>query len=159
MHLRPLVSRFRLLPVAMCCLATLPALTSAREMRTIYLPGAGKAIEKAFLVNASEHLQIEFPQRNLSPAVELPPGDLQLVVLPELPAKGQSIPKEAPVIRIPESWERCIVVFLGNPENPVIPVRAIPLHFGGEDFALGNTLYTTSRLPRWEECLVSKRSS
>lgn len=112
----------------------------AREISTIYLPGAGGAIPKAYLLGAPKAIEVELPQRNLSPTVKIPNGDLTLAALSSLPAEDGKIPGGAPRVSIPESWNRCILVFLGDPRNTVFPVRIIPINASQANFPKGNTL-------------------
>jgi hypothetical protein len=113
---------------------------AAREVRAIYLAGPGQALSKAHIVGENVDLELDLPQRNLSPPVDIPRGDLQLVALPEPLPAGAEIPAGAPKILIPASWQRCILIFLGDPRNSVFPARIIPVNGAGENFPLGSTL-------------------
>ena len=139
MKIQSFTSIVRLLPALILSLAALTSPVSAREMRTIYLPGSGGPLSKVHLIGAKVHLELELPQRNLSSAVEIPKGDLQLVALSKPPASPEDIPQGAPQILIPESWQRCILIFLGDPGNPVFPARIIPVNAGGVGFPKGTT--------------------
>ena len=112
---------------------------TARQVRAVYFSGPGGALSTAHIVGESVELELELPQRNLSPAVDIPSGDLQLVALPEPLAADAEIPEGAPQIRIPASWQRCILIFLGDPDNPVFPARVIPVNGAGEGFSKGST--------------------
>lgn len=124
--------------LAVLLLVVTPQL-AAREVRTIYLPGAGAPQAKAYLLAAETTLEVELPQRNLSPGIKLPNGDLTLVALPSPPVEGGEIPRGAPQCTIPESWQRCILIFLGDPNNPVFPVRIIPVNASEMHFPTGST--------------------
>jgi len=128
-----------------CIAASAIALVSAgssegREIRAIYIPGPGEPIEKAFLVNPGNSIEIGLPQRNLSDEVRLPNGDLVMAVLPAPPAEGAEIPAGAPMVRIPEAWKRCLLIFLGDPKNKVFPMRVLPVNASAADFPKGKTL-------------------
>lgn len=139
MKIQSFTSIVRLLPALILSLAALTSPVSAREVRTIYLPGSGGPLSKVHLIGAKVHLELELPPRNLSSAVEIPKGDLQLVALSKPPASPEDIPQGAPQILIPESWQRCILIFLGDPGNPVFPARIIPVNAGGVGFPKGTT--------------------
>ena len=139
MNIHPYTSIARLLPALILSLAALMSPVSAREVRTIYLPGSGEPLSKAHLIGAKVNLEIELPQRNLSSAVEIPKGDLRLVALSMPPESLEAIPQGAPQVRIPESWQRCILIFLGDSDNPVFPARIIPVNAGGVEFPKGTT--------------------
>lgn len=121
-------------------LASAVPLFAAREVRAIYLPGAGGALSKAYLVGSAGSVEVSLPQRNLSPEVNIPDGDLLFAVLPELPAEGQELPKGTPLVRIPAEWQRCMLIFLGDPTNKVFPARVIPINASVDDFPKGSTL-------------------
>jgi len=112
----------------------------ARELTAIYLPGTAGTIPKAHLIGASGVLEVELPQRNLSPTVKLPKGDLLLAALASPPPVGEKVPAGAPRVSIPASWERCILVFLGDEQNTVFPVKIIPVNASQMNFPKGNTL-------------------
>ena len=140
----PLLPRLFFPPfLRMACLlgfvAAAPAL-SAREVLAIYLPGGGESIPKAHLVGAGASVEVELPQRNLSRPVELPGGDLVLAALAAPPSEGEKLPAEAPRVKIPSTWNRCILVFLGDPSNKVLPVRIIPVNANSMEFPKGHTL-------------------
>ena len=140
MSLPSLIASSRLL-LAGCLLLLLVSATrlSAREVRTIYLPGKGASLAKAYLVGAKTALEVELPQRNLSPEVKLPNGDLTLIALPSAPVEGTPIPAGAPRCAIPEAWQRCILIFLCDPKNTVFPVRIIPVDASSANFPKGST--------------------
>jgi hypothetical protein len=147
MNLPPILTFPRLL-LAGCLLLSLvaaPRLT-AREVRTIYLAGTGSQLYKAYLLGAKTALEVELPQRNLSPEAKLPNGDLTLIALPSAPVEGTPIPEGAPRCTIPESWQRCILIFLGDPKNTVFPVRIIPVDASSVNFPKGSTrIYNLSK--------------
>ena len=126
----------------MSCLMGLFATASsdAREIRTIYLPGAGKALKKAYLANQKTAIEIKFPQRNLSPPVDIPEGELVFAVLPEPPVDDEKISPTAPRVKIPRSWKHCLIIFLSDPSNKVFPVKAIPVNADNENLPKGKTL-------------------
>lgn len=155
-NILPLAQIFR----AVCLIALLSAVSSqGREVRTIYMPGSGAAIATAYLVNLETTVQIEFPQRNLSPEVKIPEGDLVMAVLAAPLDAGAKIPAEAPLVSVPAAWERCIFIFLGDPGNKVFPVRVIPVDSSAAYFPKGNTLIynlsKTTLIAKFGEKLVT----
>ncbi len=147
MSIPPILAFSRLL-LAACLLLPLVATPrlSARDVRTIYLPGTGASLAKAYLMAQETALEVELPQRNLSPEVKLPNGDLTLIALPSAPVAGTPIPEGAPRCTIPASWQRCILIFLGDPKNTVFPVRIIPVDASTANFPKGSTrIYNLSK--------------
>lgn len=122
----------------------LPA--EARKVRAIFIQPPGQVPEKAVLYSGKEFVEIELPQRNLSPEVNLPDGELVLAVLPDRPAQGSPVPADAPKVKIPEAWKRCVLLFFHDPSNPRFPARIIPVNASTADFPKGHTrIYNVSR--------------
>lgn len=127
--------------LAAVCLAafTLPA-AAARKARAIFIQPPEPVAEKATLFTGTVYAEIELPQRNLSPEVDLPDGDLTLVVLPGKLAPDAKVPEGAPKFIIPAAWSRCILLFFPDPSNKVFPARVIPVNASTENFPNGDTL-------------------
>lgn len=113
---------------------------AARKVRAIFISPGSPALEKAVLFTGVQSVEIELPQRNLSPEVSLPDGDLLVAILPTPPAAGDDLPAAAPKIKIPAAWERCILLFFHDPTNPVFPARVIPVNASTADFPKGHSL-------------------
>lgn len=135
----PTVAILRWLSSCIVLLAITSTPGTSREVRAIYFSGYGGSLTSVYIVGAGVEAEMELPQRNLSPAVEIPKGELSLVALPKPPASLEEIPQGAPRIRIPESWQHCILIFISDPNNPVFPARVIPINGGGKDFPKGST--------------------
>jgi hypothetical protein len=118
---------------------TLPS-SAARKVRAIFISPGTPALEKATLFTGTQSVEVELPQRNLSPEVSLPDGDLLVAILPAPPATGEDLPAAAPKIKIPAAWERCILLFFPDPTNPVFPARVIPVNASTADFPKGHSL-------------------
>lgn len=109
-------------------------------MRAVFIQPANLEHSKAFLVAGDKAVEIELPQRNFSPEVELPDGALQVSILSNLPPAGTPVPAEAPQFTLPESWSRCLLLFFPDPSNSVFPAKVIPVNASTADFPKGHTL-------------------
>lgn len=136
------MKRLRGIPLTVCCVllaAALPA-SAARKLRAIFVqPGPG-APEKALLYDGKNQIEIELPQRNFSPEVNAPDGDLVLACLTGTPASGQPVPSGAPQVKIPKEWKRCLLLFFPDPGNRLFPARVIALNASEADFKMGHSL-------------------
>ncbi len=135
----PFTMSFHPILAASLLILAVGSILHAREARAIYLPCSGGPLPEAHLVGAGVSTRIDLPQRNLSAEVVLADGDLVLAALASPPANLEEIPKGAPLVRIPASWERCFLIFLGDPTNEVFPVRVIPVNAGVLNFPQGST--------------------
>ena len=136
----PIASLRLLLTACLTLLVVGSSGLQGREIRTIYLPGGCDLIPKAYLVGKETSIKVELPTRNLSSPVSLPKGDLILAALPSPPTEEGEIPRGAPQVKIPESWTRCILIFLGDRGNSVFPVRVMVVNASNEHFPVGSTI-------------------
>lgn len=113
---------------------------ATRSVRAIFLGRPDGALEKVFLQDASHVFEINLPGRNLSPEVSLPGGDLALAVLTDPLAPGSEVPSGTPVVKIPETWSRCILLFLPDPEAKPLSMRVIAINASQPKFPLGSTV-------------------
>jgi hypothetical protein len=119
-------------------LAVVPAV-AACKVKAIFVQPPDAVPEKAVLVVGQKFLDIELPQRNFSPVVELPAGELVVGVLASKPAAAE-LPPGAPSFKIPETWTDCILLFFHDPTNKLFPAKVIPVNASGANFPLGHTL-------------------
>lgn len=140
-----LKSRLHFLAATVGLFLTVVPATAACKVKAIFVQPPDGVPETAVLVVGKKFLEIELPQRNLSPEVELPAGDLLVGVLATKPEKPE-MPPEAPSFKIPEAWTNCILLFLYDPKNPVFPAKIIPVNASSADFPLGHTvIFNVSR--------------
>lgn len=123
-----------------CMLALSQPSAADRKVRAIFITSDEAVLEKAMLFTGTQYTEIELPHRNFSPAVDLPDGDLLVAILPKALAAGEVVPADAPKIKIPAAWERCILLFFPAPANKVFPARVIPVNASTADFPKGYTL-------------------
>ncbi len=128
----------KLIPLVLA-LCSLPA-AAGRIALTIFLDSPAGATESAVLFSEKGLVDITLPKRNLSQEFDLPGGDLLLAALPSRLKEGEPLPKGAPTVLIPESWNRCILLFFPDPSNDTFPVRIIPVNASQAVFPLGKTL-------------------
>jgi hypothetical protein len=133
------VSRFVLTAALLVGVFSLPA-SAARKARAMFIQPAGEALEKAILFTGKAYVEVELPQRNFSPEVDLPDGELVLAVLRKPLDAGQEVPADAPQVKIPEAWSRCLLLFFPDPSNKFFPARVIPVNASAADFPKGHTL-------------------
>jgi hypothetical protein len=139
--LTPFITRNTRMLLLACGLLSLALPCHAdRKVRAIFIQPPGGSPEKAVLFSPAKSDEIELPTRNLSPEIPLPGGDLTLAVLTKAPAAGEKVNPEAPVVKIPEAWDRCILLFFPDPQNKAFPAKVIPVNASDAGFALGQTL-------------------
>ncbi len=135
----PSISRQPLLAATACLFLALVPATAACKVKAIFVQPPDDVPEKAVLVVGKKFLEIELPQRNFSPEVELPAGDMLVGVLTTRPEKPE-MPLGAPNFKIPETWTDCILLFFPDPTNKVFPAKIIPVNASAANFPLGHTV-------------------
>ena len=133
------ISRQPLLVATACLFLALVPATAACKVKAIFVQPPDDVPEKAILVVGKKFLEIELPQRNFSPEVELPAGEMLVGVLTTRPEKPE-IPPGAPNFKIPETWTDCILLFFPDPTNKVFPAKIIPVNTSAANFPLGHTV-------------------
>ncbi len=133
----PLPSRILAL-ATIFVLAVVPA-AAVCKVKAIFVQPPDAVPEKAVLVVGKKFLDIELPQRNFSPVVELPVGELAIGVLAGKPAAAE-LPAGAPSFKIPETWTHSILLFFHDPTNKLFPAKVIPVNASDDNFPLGHTL-------------------
>lgn len=133
------ISRQPLLVATACLFLALVPATAACKVKAIFVQPPDDVPEKAILVVGKKFLEIELPQRNFSPEVELPADEMLVGVLTTRPEKPE-IPPGAPNFKIPETWTDCILLFFPDPTNKVFPAKIIPVNTSAANFPLGHTV-------------------
>lgn len=131
-------SRLHILTIAILTL-TIPIL-SARTVKTIFIQAPSNAPREVYLHTGKESLEAPLPRRNLSDEIKLPKGELILTILNKPLEKDQEIPKDAQQIKIPETWKKCILVFVPNKNGKNFPAKAKAINGASESFSMGSSL-------------------
>lgn len=116
-------------------------ISSAREIRTIFIGQGQEKLEQAVLFTGKENIEVKLPGRNFSPEIEIPKGALTLAILPRPLAEGEEVPKAAQKINIREQWSRVILLFLPDPTNKFFPARVIPVNASSDKLPVGHSLF------------------
>ncbi len=125
--------------VVACLALPVTPVAAACKVKAIFVQPQDEVPEKAVLVVGQKFVDVELPQRNFSPAVELPGGAPVVGVLSTRPAQPE-MPAGAPQFTIPETWTDCILLFFHDPSNKVFPAKIIPVNASSAEFPLGHTV-------------------
>ena len=111
-----------------------------RIAKAVFIEAPQDAPEKVYFAAPNQPgIEVALPTRNFSPDIELPAGNLTYAVLPRPLAEGEAIPKGAPLVKIPEAWSRCYLLFLFHSENKFLPIKVIPIDGSAKNFPLGDS--------------------
>lgn len=132
--------KFKILLCA-CLLAALSTMAvSARTARAIFLGADKDSPKTVFLVTGEGAIQTDLPRRFLSDRVKIPAGELAMALSPERPEPGTPVNPALPVVRIPESCDHCLLLFLSDPANKAFAVRVVVIDASAAKFPVGGSL-------------------
>ena len=93
-----------------------------RTCRILFLEGPDTALRTLHLFDGTRSQEVELPRLNFSPVYELPPGNLNLTLLPDPPAAPDQIPAGAPAAKLPETVVDFYLLLVSDQANKIAPV-------------------------------------
>lgn len=112
-----------------------------RTCRIVFPERPRGAPKTAYLYDGEKSHDIMLPSMNLSPVLELPGGDLAIAITSGVVSDPESLPPEAPRLKIPESVTDFYILVTPDPENRHIPVKMNLVDPGGGKLKPGETLW------------------
>ena len=127
------------------------ALGADRIAKAVFIEPPKGSPKTVYLITPDKGaIEVPLTSRNFSPAIELPPGDLVLPVLPRPLAEEEAVPKGAPTVKIPSTWGRTYLVFSFDKKNKVFPLKIVPINGSNSEFPLGH-----SRIINFSDALIA----
>jgi len=130
---------------AIISLSCLPCLSQVegkkRTCRIIFLQRPGDAPKEAHLYDGLASHKVDLPSLNFSEVVKLAPGNIVLGLTPDPVPELGDFPEGAPTARIPEGVTDLYLIVVSDPENPIFPVRLLPVDTGDQLLKAGQTLW------------------
>ncbi|MBK1854234.1 hypothetical protein JO972_04660 [Verrucomicrobiaceae bacterium 5K15] len=110
-----------------------------RPVKLMYYLAPADAPSEAYLYAGGKQVaQTELTRTNFSETFKIPQGDLLLRFLSSPLAEGQRLPKRAPLVRIPEKWQKVLLLVFEDPKNRVMPIRIQAINASDRHFGLGS---------------------
>jgi hypothetical protein len=149
MALAPFCTRNMTAKASIPVLLVLFALASAapgrerdtRTCRILFLEGPDSAPRSLHLFDGSGSRKVELPRMNLSQVYELPPGNLNLALLPSPPDDSSKLPAGAPAVRVPEEYTDFYLLLTSDPSNKIAPVSMQVINAGMDRLRAGQMLW------------------
>lgn len=130
---------YRWLPLALTCLLASLCHGQNRPVRILYYQAPETAPTEANLyVGVESFGKVDLPRSNFSETFEIPRGDIELSFLPGPLGPRQKLPERAPVAKIPEAWEKVLILVFQNDRNPIMPIRVQPINASDDVFGPGS---------------------
>ncbi|MGJ8652759.1 MAG: hypothetical protein ACSHX8_05760 [Opitutaceae bacterium] len=89
----------------------------------------------------TEPIEVALPGYNFTPCYDIPAGEQILRFLLEPLAVGEEFPQGAPFVRVPEKWQKVLVLAFHDPQNPTLPVKFRAINASPSKFDNGNTMF------------------
>ncbi|MGE9269969.1 MAG: hypothetical protein ACQKBU_04135, partial [Verrucomicrobiales bacterium] len=81
------------------------------------------------------------PRNNFSDPFELADGEVTLSFLPDFLGEDEKLPAGCPRLKIPEDWQKVVILAFPNPKNSVFPVQFKAFDASGNQFGSGDLLF------------------
>ena len=132
-----------LLPLFLLLLpsAALAGKAAKHTCRILFFDGPESAPEKLQLFDGAGCREVDLPRMNFSKVYDLPPGALQLSLLPAPPADPTKLPPGAPSVAVAEDVTDFYLLVTSDPANTVAPVRMQIINAGADRLRAGQMLW------------------
>lgn len=117
------------------------AQTSDLTLRILYLNAPSDAPRELILFDGEVSQVVKLPKMNLSPVYTLRADARAIALLKTKPESIESVPPNAPRVRIPEGVVDFFLFISPDPSNAVIPVRMTVIDAGNDGFEIGQMLW------------------
>ena len=130
---------FRILAVSLFLVA---AADGERMARILYYGAPKDAPKKAFVHQGGKKVQeVVLERNNFSESFELGAGALRLMLLPSETLEEGPDAKAAPFLKIPENWNKVLIVVSEDSSNEVLPIRLQGINANKDQFGPGELLF------------------
>lgn len=116
--------------------------TKKRTCRIVFPERAGGAPKVAYLFDGKECRFVTLPSMNFSEVLDLPSGELTLLMTRDKIIDTENLPHGAPKLRLAENVGGDFYILITpDPSNPLLPVQMNMVDFGNGKFKPGETLW------------------
>jgi hypothetical protein len=112
-----------------------------RTCRIIFPERPKNATKIAHLFDGKKSHQVFLPSRNFSPIIELPEGELNILMTPNAITDLKNLPPEAPSLKIPKNVMDFYILVTSDPENSVLPLQMEIIRLSDGELTAGETLW------------------
>lgn len=123
-------------------LSLLTNTAEAKRLCRIVFPERPQGAPKmAYLFDGSKSHSVSLPSMNLSEVIEVPSGELTLVMTSSKITDPKLLPPDAPLLRIPELVTDFYIIITRDPRNQSFPIVMNLVDTGGGKLKPGETLW------------------
>lgn len=113
-----------------------------RTAQMLYFKAPKGAPESvAIYQTGKDPVEVELKRNNFSESFELGSGELVLGFLPSILPEDAEFPKNAPTAKVPEGWEKVLILAFHDPKNPVMPVRFKVINASSGNLGNGDRMF------------------
>ena len=112
-----------------------------RSCRIVFPERPNDAPKSAYLFDGRKSQQVTLPSMNFSEVIEMPAGELTLLMTPTEITDFKNLPLTAPRLRVPEDVRDFYILVTPDSSNSVLPLRLNLVNVSGGKFKPGETLW------------------
>ncbi|MGJ8671835.1 hypothetical protein [Rubritalea sp.] len=113
-----------------------------RLAKVMYYGATSDAPDKAFVYEpGGEPQEVELPRYNFTESFELKKDTVQLAFLPRVINEDEQVPLSSPIVKIPASWDRVLLLILEDKKNKIMPIRILPINASEGEFGKGEICF------------------
>jgi hypothetical protein len=110
-----------------------------RPMQILYFQAPNEAPTEAYIyANDAMLMKTDLPRSNFSKSIEIPKGSIQLQFLAEPVEEGSKVPREAPLVTIPEGWSKILLLVFEGEIDAIMPIRVRAINASDDVFGPGS---------------------
>lgn len=113
-----------------------------RTAQMLYFKAPKDAPEStAIYQNGKKPVEVDLERNNFSSSFGLAEGELILRFLPSILPDDTEFPAKAPMAKVPEGWEKVLILAFHDPKNPVMPVSFKVINASPEKLGKGDRMF------------------
>ena len=115
--------------------------TTKRTCRIVFPERPNDAPKVAYLFDGKESHSVQLPSMNFSPVIELPAGELTMLMTPDEITDLENLPPSAPSLKVAEGVKHFYILVTSDPSNSTLPLKMKIVNVSDGKLKLGETLW------------------
>lgn len=132
-----------------CALLTLPGFAQEKSeekdkrlVKVMFYGAPAGAADKAYVYQrGGDPQEVTLDKYNFSDSIELKKETAQIAFLPHMLSEDEPVPTGAPVVKVPPSWNRILILVSEDKGNKVMPIKMLPINASQGAFGSGEVAF------------------
>ena len=113
--------------------------SNGRPVKILYYQAPANAPSEAYIYAGEQQVaRTELTRTSFSETFHIPQGKLRLSFLPKPLVDGEVPDSRPPVVNIPESWEKVLLLVIEHKQNRLMPIRVKAINASDNAFGPGS---------------------